>query len=109
VESLETLKQEKDQAYAERNTLVALLTTMYPSGIKKTLIEGWSEDWHNCVYIIFPWGQASWHYHDSHAFMFDHLPQYEGEWDGHTTGKKYKGVLEYVLEWHNLMNKLKRN
>jgi len=85
-------KSEKDAAYLERNQLVALLSTLYPSGKGRTAIEGWSEDWHGCVYIDFPWGQASWHFHDSHAHLFNHLPPYKGAWDGHTTEQKYAAI-----------------
>lgn len=85
-------RDNKDGAYLERNRLVALLASMFPSGIKRTAIEGWSADWNGCVYIDFPWGQASWHYHDSHAFLFDHLPPYQGSWDGHTTDQKYAAI-----------------
>lgn len=83
----------KDAAYLERNKLVALLASIYPSGIRRTAIEGWSEDWHGCVYIDLPWGQASWHYHDSQADLFAHLPPYVGEWDGHTTDAKYEAIV----------------
>jgi hypothetical protein len=68
---------------------------MFPAGKKETAIEGWSEDWHGCVYIDLPTGQASWHYHDSQAHLFDHLPEYQGEWDGHTTGEKYERLAGY--------------
>lgn len=86
----------KDAAYKERNQLVALLSTLFPAGKARTAIEGWSEDWHGCVYIDFPWGQASWHYHDSDAWMFEHLPPYQGRWDGHTTEQKYKAIAMAV-------------
>jgi len=82
-----------DSVYLERNKLVALLATLFPSGIKRTAIEGWSEDWHGCVYIDFPWGQASWHYHDSQADLFAFLPPYAGVWDGHTTEAKYAAIV----------------
>lgn len=74
---------DKDQAYFERNNLVAALARLYPSGIKRTNIPGWSDDWHGCVYIDLPTGQISYHYHDSHAQLFEDLPPYAGEWDGH--------------------------
>lgn len=86
----------KDAAYKERNQLVALLSTCFPAGKAKTAIEGWDEAWHGCVYIDFPWGQASWHYHDSDAWMFEHLPQYLGEWDGHTTQEKYDAIAAAI-------------
>lgn len=78
-----TTKAEKDQAYLERNHVVAALARLYPSGIAKTNIPGWSEDWHGCVYIDLPSGQISYHYHDSQAHLFEGLPPYQGEWDGH--------------------------
>jgi len=86
------------QAYNERNRLVAFLTTMYPSGIAVTPIEGWDPEWYNCVYVEFPWGQASWHIHDSELHLFSHLKKYEKPWDGHTTEEKYAKIEQYVNE-----------
>jgi hypothetical protein len=43
-----------DAAYTERNRLVALLASMFPSVVDQTAIEGWDPEWHNCVYIDFP-------------------------------------------------------
>lgn len=83
-------------AYKERNQLVALLSTVFPSGKVKTAIEGLDEAWHGCVYIEFPWGQASWHYHNSDAWMFEHLPPYNKQWDGHTTEQKYAGIAAAI-------------
>lgn len=82
----------KDEAYGERNKLVRLLASLYPSGIKKTDIESWDADWHWCVYINLPNGQASWHIHISEYPMFADLPPYAGEWDGHTTDEKYARI-----------------
>lgn len=81
--------EQKDAAYLERNQVVAALAAAYPSGIAKTAIEGWDEAWHGCVYIDLPTGQASWHYHESQAHLFAHLPPYTKPWDGHTTEEKY--------------------
>ncbi len=89
---LAALEITKDAAYAERNRLVSLLSKVFPSGKKKTAIEGWSEAWHGCVYIDLPTGQASWHYHDSQSWLFDHLPEYAGGWDGHTSDEKYERI-----------------
>jgi len=82
----------KDAAYLERNQVVAALAKCFPSGIAKTAIEGWSEDWNSCVYIDLPTGQTSWHYHDSQAYLFADLPAYKGKWDGHTTEEKYARI-----------------
>lgn len=76
-------KEDKDQAYFERNNVVAALARMYRSGVAKTNIPGWSDDWHGCVYIQLPSGQISYHFHDSQAYLFDGLPEFKGEWDGH--------------------------
>jgi hypothetical protein len=84
------LRDDLDGAYLERNRIVAALAASYPSGIKKTAIDGWDDAWHNCVYIDLPTGQASWHYHDREAKLFSNLPAYYGVWDGHTTEEKYQ-------------------
>jgi len=80
----------KDQAYLERNHVVAALARIYPSGIRRTDIPGWSPDWHGCVYIDLPTGQISYHYHDSHAHLFESLPPYESGWDGHDKETVYQ-------------------
>lgn len=92
VREIEDLRSRKDGAYLERNRLVSLLSKIFPSGTRKTAIDGWSEDWHGCVYIDLPTGQASWHYHDSQAWLFDHLGPYAGGYDGHTTDEKYARI-----------------
>lgn len=91
----------KDGAYEERNKCIAFIALTshfmgYRAGRARTAIEGWSPDWHGCVYIDLPNGQVSWHYHDSHAWMFARLPEYTGTWDGHDTPEKYKRLLECV-------------
>lgn len=91
---LRDIEQRKDAAYEERNRVVAALAAVYPSGIARTAIEGWSDYWHGCVYIDLPTGQASWHYHDSQAHLFAHLPAYTQHWDGHTTDEKYDRLFQ---------------
>jgi len=89
----------KDGAYLERNRCVALIARMalasgWRAGIARTAIDGWSDDWHGCVYVDLPTGQVSWHYHDSQAHLFADLPAYTGAWDGHDTPEKYRRVGE---------------
>jgi len=88
--ALEAMRERKNAAYLERNQVVAALAKCFPSCVSSTAIEGWSEDWHGCVYIDLPTGQVSWHFHDLHAHLFDSLPHHEILWDGHTTAKKYE-------------------
>ena len=89
-------RENTNNAYKERNQLVALLSTLFPSGKAKTAIDGWDESWHGCVYIDFPWGQASWHYHTDDEWMFEHLLPYTKAWDGHTTEAKYAYIAMNV-------------
>jgi hypothetical protein len=89
-QALADMRKRKDDAYEERNKVVAALARVFPSGIARTAIEGWSDDWHGCVYIDLPTGQVSWHFHDSQAHLFAGLPPYAGEWDGHDTPEKYR-------------------
>lgn len=84
------LRADKDAAYLERNQVVAALASIFRAGIARTDITGWEPAWHGCVYIDLPTGQASWHYHDSHAYLFAHLPPYTKPWDGHSTEEKYQ-------------------
>lgn len=94
---VERLRAALDGAYNERNRLVAFLARLFPSGLKYTAIPGWDEAWHGCVYIDLPTGQASWHYHDSEAYLFDGLPPYSGDWDGHSTELKYERIARAAL------------
>lgn len=98
-QKLNAAEAAKDGAYLERNQCVALIARMahalgYWAGTAKTAIEGWSEDWHGCVYIDLPAGQVSWHYHDTQSYLFDWLPPYCADWDGHDTPEKYRRVLD---------------
>lgn len=84
---------EKFDPYWERNRLVRLLASLYPSGQRKTAIEGWDAEWHNCIFIDLPTGQASWHIHERQMDEFASLPEYTKPWDGHSTAEKYDRVL----------------
>lgn len=97
-EQVTDLRNRKNAAYAERNRCVALIARMALAmglrvGVKRTAIEGWSDDWNGCVYIDLPTGQVSWHFHDSQAAWFEALPDYDGDWDGHDTDEKYARVM----------------
>ena len=82
----------KDNAYSERNRLVALLASMYKSSLCQTDIPNWEPDWHWCIFIETPEGQLSWHIHDSELPLFSHIPRRAAAWDGHTTEEKYRRV-----------------
>lgn len=97
VDALREMGARKDAAYEERNRCVALIARMAvvmgrDVRVTRTAIEGWSDDWHGCVYIDLPTGQASWHFHDSQAALFAGLPTGDATWDGHDTPEKYRRV-----------------
>jgi hypothetical protein len=72
----------------------------YVVRVTKTAIDGWDVAWHNCVYVMTPTGQASWHFHDDDAHLFADLPHGDVVWDGHTTPEKYDRLhcARYTLE-----------
>lgn len=94
-------KRMSDQAYFERNCLVAALSRLFYSGTKRTDIPGWEEEWKNCVYIDLPTGQVSFHYHDEQKSLFSALPEYTKEWDGHTKDEAMQRIMD-VANWHDV-------
>lgn len=86
------LEQAKNDAYAERDRLVAALSKCFPSHLAVHLGDDWEDDWRNIVCIHLPTGQATWHVHDSELRWFTHLPLgcESCSWDGHTTDEKYE-------------------
>ncbi len=86
--------EEKDEAYRQRNYLVAALARLFPSGTRQTDIPGWDPEWHGCCFIDLPTGQISYHFHSSQAGLFADLPLYEKPWDGHD-----KDMVHERLMW----------
>ena len=91
-----------DAVYTERNRLVAVLASIYPSSLERHSEEdeSWEDDWRWIVFIDLPTGQVSWHIHDSELYLFNHLDRFQGRiWDGHTTEEKYKRCEDvYIFE-----------
>lgn len=96
---IDALAELKNNAYHERNMLVAALSKVYPAHTVQHSADDkdWEPDWRTIVCIHLPTGQATWHVHDSEVNLFDHLPFIDGPvpcegWDGHTTEEKYERV-----------------
>lgn len=103
---IEELRKSKDQAYWERNQLVAALSKLFPSWLSRHPDDdkNWENDWRWIVFIEIPtmeWTgipdnrvnrtrQLSWHIHDSEFKHFSHLTMKENVWDGHSTEEKYR-------------------
>lgn len=90
-----------DLPYWERNQLVCYLSKMFESWIEEhpKKDESWDPEWKNIIFIRFPEGLFSWHIHMSELKYFSHLKfRYGDSWDGSSTEKKYKTLLEKVKE-----------
>jgi len=116
----EALEAAKNDAYGERDQLVAALSKMFPASLERHPDEDteWEDEWRWIVFIELPTGQATWHIHDSELPLFAHLPRETGRtWDGHTTPEKYDRLARLraatpettlaeakleALEWKNL-------
>jgi hypothetical protein len=90
-DALQAEKASKDNAYTERNRLVAFLSSLYFSHRVRhpDSDTNWENDWRWIVCIHTPKGQMTWHIHDSHLPMFEHLEVGEDHWDGHSMEDKY--------------------
>lgn len=99
------LANQKDEAYAERDKVIAALTKVFPSHLtrhKETPGEDWDKEWLNVVCIHLPTGQATWHVHISEMPWFDHLNGIElkcGGYDGYTTPEKYQRLFRLPITW----------
>lgn len=105
---IDQLKVDKDAVYEERNRLVSLFASMalvmgWKAGIgqhEDPAVGGtgpaveWDPEWRTLVTVETPEGQASWHFHDSHRDLIEHLPAYDAKWDGHDTPTKYRRLEE---------------
>jgi hypothetical protein len=112
---IEKLKKEKDNAYWERNQLVAALSKLFPAHLAKhdPNDKEWDADRRTIVYIYLPadendmvsvkhwidgkaYYQTSWHIQDREIPMFDHLDYgfnengFYKDWDNHDTEEKYR-------------------
>jgi len=100
---IEELEGVKNNAYWERNQLVAALSKLFPASLERhpDSDTAWENDWRWIVMINLPTGQASWHIYDSELPNFNHLHR-EAEnyhsWDGHTTEEKYKRLYAISIK-----------
>lgn len=88
--------------YEERDRLVAALSHLawrhgVQVGIGRHEGVDWEDDWRTVIYLELPTGQVSWHIHDSERPWFLGLPQYDGQWDGHTTEEKYERLQRWAV------------
>ncbi len=84
-----------DDIYAERNRLaLAFAAAMEMHGYKVgQTVDSSEPDW-PILMIDTPEGQVSWHLKADD--MPDGMPEYRGEWDGHSTAEKYERLGRIV-------------
>ncbi len=89
------LRSQKDQAYSERNKLLALICKMAIGlgwKVERWIDEEEDDEWQNIVVVYLPTGQASWHIHSSELVCFEWIGLSPNKWDGHTIQEKYERV-----------------
>ena len=99
LEEREKDREARDNAYHERDQVVALLARMALAlgwnvgvGRHPDSDATWENDWRTIVFVDLPTGQASWHFHDSERELLSRLQPYAPGWDGHSTPEKYERV-----------------
>ena len=93
-DAVEAEKEKKDAAYSERDKVVAAFAAC-AAGLGWPVYLGthvgeWEDDWRNIVFVDTPYGQVSWHYHDSERNLFSMHGGASKPWDGHSTPEKYE-------------------
>lgn len=104
VSLFEELKKQKNQAYEERNKVVAALATILASAELNVYLARhdaedllWDKEWLNILVIETFKGQITWHLHDSDLPLFKQFefnPAYK--YDGHTTDEKYNRLADFA-------------
>jgi hypothetical protein len=113
-EALQAREDDRQQAYHERNALVAFLSKVYPSHLARhpDSDESWDREWMTIVCIhmtklvstqrfgITTWSTGyapvdqlctlTWHVHDNDVPLFGHLQIRDNDWDGSSTADKYE-------------------
>jgi hypothetical protein len=97
------LRRQRDNLFAERNILVAVLSKIFPSVIAYHTADEQGDDGGNStneyvVYLALPAGQVSFHVGaDARNSWFEHLTMANiPVWDGHSTETKWDRVVEYL-------------
>jgi hypothetical protein len=97
------LRMQRDNLFAERNILVAMLSKIYPSVIAYRMADENGDDGGHSldgyvVYIQLPTGQVSFHVgEDSRSSWFEHLMLSQVPvWDRHNSDEKWQRITEFL-------------
>lgn len=109
---VERLERERDDAYKQRDLVVALLARLsiadrWPAG---TGTDDTEKDprWKRVVFIETPEGQISWHFPEEEGYLFDGLPVHAKSWDGHTNDQKTARIERCVAQIDHLNEQMMR-
>lgn len=91
------LESTPDHAYYDRNQVVEVMAIMASKLENNYGIKRVNDEW-GIVYVDLPTGQVS--YHIPLSNLNAHLPEYQGEWDGHKLDEKRKRMREYIERWN---------
>lgn len=87
-----------NESFRIRNIFVAYLAQIYPSGIVKRNIGNSDKNFYHEVFIELPDGtQTSWLVNKDQLNLFENLPVYEKEHDGHTVEMSFHVMEELIL------------
>jgi hypothetical protein len=99
------LVDQKDNAYTERNYLVAVISKIWPSHMMMHQPEDdpdWDEKWRTVICVHVAGRRCGWHIHDSERHLFVHLddsPVAVHGYDGMTTVEKYGVLSSLPVTW----------
>lgn len=109
-QTIENLIKIKDNAYKERNIVLAAFAWMIHNSKSEIPAcvylsrhpdsdESWEDDWRNILVIeVYNKHQLTWHLQDEEMHLFSGLPQKSYVWDGHTTAAKYAKLIKYFIQ-----------
>lgn len=102
---IQVLGDQKDNAYKERDYLVAVLTKLWPSHILQHQPgedPHWEADWMTVICVHIAGRHLGWHIHDSERHLFSHLmnsPLQVHGYDGMSTAEKYGHLSVLPVTW----------
>jgi|SRR5580765_557176 len=103
--AIKALIEQKDNAYTERNYLVAVISKIWPAHIMRHQPEpdpNWDKEWHTVVCVHIAGHHCAWHIHDSERHIFVHLedsPVAVHGYDGMTIPEKYRILSTLPVTW----------
>ena len=83
---------EREYVFSQRDELIALLSTKYPSHLCRD--EDGSAEWNDIVCIHLPSGQAQFHVGPMAVRLFAHLTYTANDWDGSGPKDRSKRLCE---------------